>query len=132
MKKPRIVLAFVFGFLIAFRTIAEDFENLTVIVAMINIIALYVVLYDVAEKLRAQILSKITSECASKHIASRERRNFTCWFYGLLISACALFIWLYFQFWCSSLGNDIISIAALAISILDTEIIVLGTYLYKV
>lgn len=99
---------------------------------MINIIALFVVLFDVAEKLKGSILSKLTRAIESKKIAHREATRFPIAFYLILIASCALFAYLYIAFWCCGLGNDIISIVALAISILDDEIVALGTFLYKV
>lgn len=131
MKRPKIVLAFVFGFLIAFRCLVDKFDNLVVVVAMINIIALFVVIFDSAEELKIQIQRKIISGCASKQIALREKKKFTVLFYSILSSLCVVFVILYFTSWCSYLGNDIISIVALAISILSQDIIALVTNLYR-
>lgn len=132
MKKPRIVLAFAFGFLIAIRIFFQNSEHLTTIVAMINTIALFVVLFDIAERIKEKILRKITTMCAAKSIALREKNTFTRLFYFIIIIFGILFVILYFIFGLTNLGNDIISISALAISILSDEIITLGTYLYRV
>ena len=86
MRKPRIALAFAFAFLIVFRIIAESFEELTIIVAMINLIALFVVLFDVGEKTKDSILKKIQQAIESKKIAHREIRQFPACFYLILIS----------------------------------------------
>lgn len=132
MKKPRIALAFAFAFLIILRVVTDKYSELTMIVAMINIGALFVVLFDVAEKLKESVLQKIGASIEAQAIADREKAHFSPWFYGILITFCALFTIVYLSAWCCGLGNDLISIIALAISVLDNEIVALGTFLYKV
>lgn len=132
MKKPRIVLAFAFAFLIALRIIIDSFEGLTLVVAMINVASLLVVVFDIAENLKKSILLKIKDKIPAKSIAKREKEKFLIWFYAVLIAVCSLFSVLYIALWHSNLGNDILSVVALMVSFLDDEIIALGTFLYKV
>ena len=131
-KRPRIILVFVFAFLIALRLILHSFEQLAIVITMVNAIALLIVVFDVAEKLKKSILLQMENKMASKNIASREKRTFTIRFYAILIVASAIFSAVYIVFWNGNLGNDIVSIIALMISFLDDEIIAFGTFLYEV
>ena len=132
MKKPRLALLLAFAFLVAVRIIFADHDNLDTIVAMINLVALYIVVFDIAERIKDTIIMKIADTCGSQSIANREIRKFSKLFYIAVIIINLLFIVLYFIFLCSSTENDVLSIIALGLSVLDEESVAVGSMLYKV
>lgn len=132
MKKPRLVLLLAFAFLVAVRIIFADHDNLDTIVAMINLVALYIVVFDIAERIKDTIIMKIADTCGSQSIANREIRKFSKLFYIAVIIINLLFIVLYFIFLCSSTANDVLAIIALGLSVLDEESVAVGSMLYKV
>ena len=132
MKKPRLALLLPFAFLVAVRIIFADHDNLDTIVAMINLVALYIVVFDIAERIKDTIIMKIADTCGSQSIANREIRKFSKLFYIAVIIINLLFIVLYFIFLCSSTANDVLAIIALGLSVLDEESVAVGSMLYKV
>ena len=132
MKKPRLALLLAFAFLVAVRIIFADHDNLDTIVAMINLVALYIVVFDIAERIKDTIIMKIADTCVSQSIANREIRKFSKLFYIAVIIINLLFIVLYFIFLCSSTANDVLAIIALGLSVLDEESVAVGSMLYKV
>lgn len=132
MKKPRLALLLAFAFLVAVRIIFADHDNLDTIVAMINLVALYIVVFDIAERIKDTIIMKIADTCGSQSIANREIRIFSKLFYIAVIIINLLFIVLYFIFLCSSTANDVLAIIALGLSVLDEESVAVGSMLYKV
>ncbi len=132
MKKPRLALLLAFAFLVAVRIIFADHDNLDTIVAMINLVALYIVVFDIAERIKDTIIMKIADTCGSQSIANREIRKFSKLFYIAVIIINLLFIVLYFIFLCSSTANDVLAIIALGLSVLDEESVAVGSMLYKV
>lgn len=132
MKKPRLALLLAFAFLVAARIIFADHDNLDTIVAMINLVALYIVVFDIAERIKDTIIMKIADTCGSQSIANREIRKFSKLFYIAIIIINLLFIVLYFIFLCSSTANDVLAIIALGLSVLDEESVAVGSMLYKV
>ena len=132
MKKPRLALLLAFAFLVAVRIIFADHDNLYTIVAMINLVALYIVVFDIAERIKDTIIMKIADTCGSQSIANREIRKFSKLFYIAVIIINLLFIVLYFIFLCSSTANDVLAIIALGLSVLDEESVAVGSMLYKV
>lgn len=132
MKKPRLALLLAFAFLVAVRIIFADHDNLDTIVAMINLVALYIVVFDIVERIKDTIIMKIADTCGSQSIANREIRKFSKLFYIAVIIINLLFIVLYFIFLCSSTANDVLAIIALGLSVLDEESVAVGSMLYKV
>lgn len=132
MKKPRLTLLLAFAFLVAVRIMFADHENLDTIVAMINFVALYIVVFDIAERIKEKIIKRIAKTCSSPSIADREKRKFLRLFYITIIIVNSLFIVSYFAFLCSSTANDVLAIIALGLSVLDEESVTVGSMLYKV
>ena len=99
---------------------------------MINLVALYIVVFDIAERIKDTIIMKIADTCGSQSIANREIRKFSKLFYIAVIIINLLFIVLYFIFLCSSTANDVLAIIALGLSVLDEESVAVGSMLYKV
>ena len=102
MNKNIFVLSIAIAIIIFLRCIFDGNDNIIYIVAGINI-------------LHPHILT-----CAQVKI------------WGWSIAIGVIVILVYFWKWCSGLGNDIISILALGISILDDEIVKEITDNYKI
>ena len=134
MKKPRLVLFFVFLFLIASRIyFAIKYPNDSdILVAALNFIALFIIEFDLAEQSKNRIIAKIKSSCDSNEISHREIQNFSKSFYVVLIFGNLAIIVFYYLFLCSSTANDILAIIALGLSVLDKEVVHIASSIYKV
>ncbi len=131
MKKKIWVLVIVIGIIIMLRTIFDSNKNLIYIVAGINIVAIVFVIYTIIEKIVYNVIKRIQESGIPEQIMSREiaGAQYRIWFWSVVISAGLIV--LYLTYWCSNLGNDIISILALGISVLDDEIVQMIADNYK-
>lgn len=122
MKNRVIPITIVFGLLVFFRIISKHSENLTVIVSLINIFALLTVFVSIVEHVRINVINKIKSFDVPKKIINREVKHFTA-----MINICAyvpfcMLIVIYLWFFSSTLGNDILSIISLGLSLTSSNI----------
>ncbi len=122
MNKKLSVLSFVIAIVIFLRCLFNNNENLIYIIAGINTVAFLFIECTIIEKTVSNIVDKIESSNVPEQIREREisSTRFKIWIWGMSISG--IIIVLYFLCGCSNLGNDIISILALGVSILDDEI----------
>lgn len=132
MSKNISVLSVVIAIIILFRCIFNNNENIIYIVAGINIVALVFVIYTIVEKILDNINDKIKGSGVPLQIIKREIKSTRLKIWGWSIAVSVVVIALYLGQWCSSLGNDIISILALGISVLDDEIVRKVTDNYKI
>ncbi len=109
--------------IIFIRCIFKEDNNIMYIVAGINIVAIVFVLYTIVERVLDNIITKIKKSAVPSQIIEREIKSVRLKIWGWSTSVSMIVILLYFWQWCSSLGNDIISILALGISVQDEEII---------
>jgi hypothetical protein len=132
MNKNISVLSVVIVIIILLRCIFDSNDNVIYIVAGINIVAIIFVVYTIIENILNNIIEKIKKSKVPKQIIKREitSTRFKIWGWSIGISAVAITVYLWQ--WCSGLGNDIISILALGISILDDEIVRKVTDNYKI
>lgn len=122
MNKKLSVLSFVIAIVIFLRCLFNNNENLIYIIAGINTVAFLFIECTIIEKTVSNIVDKIESSNVPEQIREREisSTRFKIWIWGMSISG--IIIVLYFLCGCSNLGNDIISILAFGVSILDDEI----------
>lgn len=132
MKIPKILIAAVFAMIIFLRCVFEKSSELMIMVTVFNVVAALIVLLDIAGGVKEVIIQKIETTCAAPSIATREKKKFIKLFWGILIIGVVLFIGLALKFCCSSLGNDILSMGSLGLSLLNDGIIQLCKNLYKV
>lgn len=132
MSKNISVLSVVIAIIILIRCIFNSNENIIYIVAGINIVALVFVIYTIVEKILDNINDKIKESGVLLQIIKREIKSTRLKIWGWSIAVSVVVIALYLGQWCSSLGNDIISILALGISVLDDEIVRKVTDNYKI
>jgi len=132
MNKKVFTLLTVMAILVMIRCVFDASDNLNYIVASINIVALVYVVFTVLDNIVIKICERISKVNLSKQIRKREIkcvRN-KVWIMGTGI--CGIIFSVYLIFFCSNLGNDIISIVALTISVLDKEFVALISNNYKI
>lgn len=132
MSKNICILSIVIGIVIMLRCIFDNNVNLVYIVAGINITAIVFVIYTIVEKGVESIKRKVENTNVPIEIRSREIRAIRFKVFGICGTVSFVVIALYLLLWCSNLGNDVISILALGISILDDEITKIITDNYKI
>ena len=131
-RESKIVLLFCFAFLIILRVLLDRNEHLEIINAVINLIAFYIVVFNISEAIKEKTLARIARVCGAKEISKREQKKYTHLFYWTLIVINLLVSIIYIFFLRSNLGNDILSIISLALSLLDEEVVKIGSLLYKI
>lgn len=132
MNKNISVLSIAIAIIIFLRCILDGNDNIIYIVAGINIVAIIFVVYTIIEKILNNIIDKIKKSKVPEQIINREIASAQVKIWGWSIAIGVIVILVYFWKWCSGLGNDIISILALGISILDDEIVKEITDNYKI
>ena len=126
MNKNIFVLSIAIAIIIFLRCIFDGNDNIIYIVAIIFVV------YTIIEKLLNNIIDKIKKSKVPEQIINREITSAQVKIWGWSIAIGVIVILVYFWKWCSGLGNDIISILALGISILDDEIVKEITDNYKI
>ena len=132
MNKNIFVLSVAIAIIIFLRCILDGNNNIIYIVAGINIVAIVFVVYTIIEKILNNTIDKIKKSKAPEQIINREIASVQVKIWGWSITIGVIAILVYFWKLCSGLGNDIISILALGISILDDEIVNKITDNYKI
>ena len=132
MKIPKILIAAIFGLLIFLRVVFEGNSDLVLLVTVFNIVAALIVLLDIAAGIREAIIQKIKETCAVQTISIREQRKFKKIFGCSLVVGVILFIGFTLMFCRSNLGNDVLSMASLGLSLIMDEIVRLGKNLYRI
>lgn len=132
MKIPRILIVAIFGLLIFLRFVFEGNSDLVVLITVFNIVATLMVLLDIAAGIREAIIGKIKKTCAAQTISVREQKKFKKIFDCSLGIGVILFIGLTLIFCRSNLGNDVLSMASLGLSLLTDGIVQFCKNLYKI
>ena len=132
VNKKISILVITISIIILLRCIFDSNENIIYIVVGINIVAIVFVLYTIIEKILDDIIDRIKKSEVPLQIIKREIKNTQLKIWGWTIAFSAVVIVWYFLYACSGLGNDIISILALGISVLDDEIIKKITEIYRI
>ena len=132
VNKEISILVITIAIIILLRCIFDSNENIIYIVVGINIVAIVFVLYTIIEKILDDIIDRIKKSEVPLQIIKREIKNTQLKIWGWTIAFSAVVIVWYFLYACSGLGNDIISILALGISVLDDEIIKKITEIYRI
>lgn len=131
MKNKIQNIAIVTGILIALRCMVEKNEQCVLIVSVINIIALLVVVYLIAEQIQKRIIKSIKSFNVPPQIEKREIRDFKIRSSLIIYVPFGVLSLIYLVFISSSLGNDIIAIVALGLSLCDNHIVSIAESLYR-
>lgn len=123
MKKNIPILSFTIVMIIIIRCIFSNSTKLVYLVAAINIIAILFVVFTIIYDIKYNVQARIKESGVPIQIQKREIKKISSEIYIISILLSGILTFLYFSLWCSSLGNDIISILALGLSILDDEIV---------
>ena len=122
MKNNLPVFGIITVILVVFRILLNNNPQLVFVVASINLVALLIVVFAITNRAKTTIAEKITQSGVPKDIEIREKKQFRrcidCWTY---IPLAIIYISYLFCF-SSELGNDIISIVALGLSLSDSFI----------
>lgn len=122
MKNNLPVFGIITVILIVFRVLLNNNSQLIFVVASINLVALLVVVFSITVQTKTKIAEKITQSGVPKDIRNREKkclfRSVDCWTY---IPLTIIYI-AYLVCFCSELGNDIMAIIALGLSLSDSFI----------
>ena len=122
MKNNLPVFGIITVILVVFRILLNNNPQLVFVVASINLVALLIVVFAITNRAKTTIAEKITQSGVPKDIEIREKKHFRrciyCWTY---IPLTIIYISYLFCF-SSELGNDIISIVALGLSLSDSFI----------
>lgn len=127
MKKPTPITGIVMILLIILRVIVNANPQLVYICAFINLIALVIAMATLAEKLKTSISTNMQKYIIPEEILAKKTKcakitiNWSIYFPATIL--CVLFLF----FAASELGNDIISIVALGLSLADDWIIAVIT-----
>ena len=117
--------------LVVVRILLDSNHQLPLVIASMNLVALLMVVYSISKQITTQLLQKAFSSRVPRDIIKREQKviilRTNCFTY---IPLLILYI-IYLFFLCSELGNDIISIASLGLSLSDTLISKAIVNLYK-
>ena len=132
MKIPKLLVAVIFTLIILLRIAFRNSGELMLFVTAFNIVAALIVLLDIADGAKEAIVQKIEETCAAPSISSREKKRFKRSFSSILSLGVLLFVVLALKFCCTSLGNDVLSMVSLGLSLLNDEIIRFFKNLYKV
>lgn len=127
-----VVLSIVMGLMIFIRACFDNNEAIVYIVAGLNIVAIAFVIYTVVEKISKNVIKKIKESKVPEKVVDREVKSTRLKIWGTSIGIGGVFVVTYCGWLCSGLGNDIISILALGISVMDDEIVRLVTDIYKI
>lgn len=117
--------------LIALRCIVEANPLRDRIVSFINIFALLVVVILITERIKKGLISDIKSYHVPLQIERREIRDLSIRLSLRIYIPYAIISILYFLFLSSGLGNDIISIVALGLSLCDDHIVSISVSLCR-
>ena len=116
--------------LLVFRILLNNNQQLVIIISVINLVALFIVVYSITTQIKANLSNKIIQSGIPDDIMDRDKkqayRRVDCYTYFPL----TIFYVIYLFFLSSELGNDIISIIALSLSLSSSFISDVITNLY--
>lgn len=131
MKNKFQTIAIITLILIVLRCMVETNPQCVLIVSVINIVALLVVVYLISEQIKTGIVESIRALHVPEQIEKREIRELKNRMGVIIYVPFALASFGYLRFLSSGLGNDIISIIALGLSLCDNHIVSIAVSLYR-
>lgn len=123
MKNNLPVFGIIMALLIVFRCLTEKSVYLTETIAIINLVALLIVVFSITFQIKKELVEKIEQFGIPQEISRREktavRKRIDC----ITYIPFGIIAVIYVVFWASGMFNDIISIIALCLSLSDTYIV---------
>lgn len=123
MKNYTPLFTILISMLIFLRIISNESENLVYIISILNFIALLIVFFSIAEKIKTTIHEKIAASKVPKDIIEREIKTAYRKINIITYVPISIIIVIYFGYLASELGNDIISIISLGLSLVSSNIV---------
>lgn len=118
--------------LIVVRIMMNKIAEVDLVVAIINIVALLAVVSIVVQRIVSKVQTAIEDSGVPFEIRSREKNNAIRKLERIVYVPLFVFVMIYLVCWKSGLGNDIISIASLGLSLTDVTIVdVVSNYILK-
>lgn len=118
--------------LILVRIMMNKIAEVVLVVAIINIVALLGVILIVVRKIVSRVQNAIEDSGVPIEIQNREKNDAIRKFEGTVYASLLLFVVIYLIFWKSGLGNDIISIVSLGLSLTDVTVVdIVSNYILK-
>lgn len=104
------------------RILLNTNEYLNYIVAAINIVALMFVLLSILINTKRKIKKRIDKTHAPKEFKTREKKKLFLRLQVPVLGFAVIALSVYMIFFCGALGNDIIALISLGLSVADDEI----------
>ena len=123
MNRKSVAIILIVLLLIFVRHISEPSPFLIYIVGTINIVALIYVLFTILQGVYNKGFKKIQSRDIPDQFKDRKRIKSLAVLCGIFLVVGIIFPCIYLFILCSSERNDIVSIIALGLSIIDDEIV---------
>lgn len=118
--------------LIIVRIMMNKIAEVDLVVAIINIVALLGVVLIVVQKIVSKVQTAIEDSGVPIEIRNREKNAAIRKLEWIVYAPLLLFVMIYLVFWKSGLGNDIISIVSLGLSLTDVTVVdVVSNYILK-
>lgn len=118
--------------LIIVRIMMNKIAEVDLVVAIINIVALLGVILIVVRKIVSKVQTAIEDSGVPIEIRNREKNATIRKLEWIVYAPLLLFIMIYLVFWKSGLGNDIISIISLGLSLTDVTVVdVVSNYILE-
>lgn len=131
MKNKLSILGILMALLIIFRCLTEKSTHLVEFIAIINLIALLIVIYSILVQIKEGLVKRIEAFQIPNAIALREKNSISKRLDFIVYIPFGLLSILYVIFFPSALLNDIITIVALCLSVSDEYIVEAVTNNYK-
>lgn len=131
MKNKFQTISIVTLVLIILRCMVESNPQCVLVVSCINLVALLVVVYLIVEQIGAGMVESIKEVHVPRQIEEREIREVKIKLGLIIYVPFALAALVYVIFLSCGLGNDIVSIIALGLSLCDNHIVSIAVSLYR-
>lgn len=122
MKNQTSTFVIITALLIAFRCLLNDSGRLVFANALVNVVAILLVFLSITEQIIEKTHNRIDDMGIPKEIECREKRRKKIYTRICSYSFYAIIVAVYLLFLVSELGNDIVSIASLGLSLIDKGI----------
>lgn len=125
MKNNIPIFGFIMVILIIVRCSFNSIPQLVLVIAAINLVALLMVLFSITAQIKEQGSNKINRLGPVKHFANRDNKRFCHMLNCVTYIPYTVISIIYLLWFKCALGNDIISIIALCLSLSDQYIVTL-------
>lgn len=122
MKKQTSTFVIITALLIAFRYLLNNSDQLVFANALVNVVAILLVFLSITAQIIKKTHKRIDDMGIPKEIKFREKKRTKTYARICSYSFYAILVACYLLFLVSELGNDIVSITSLGLSLIDKSI----------